>query len=440
LRTLAKQLLALVLASATLASTAPPTSAGVDLEAGGTAVVARTGGEPVQVRAGTGTDFAVLTVAPEGAVVAIIAGPFKGRDGTPWYGLSYGGTIGYVRADFLAHPGDTPAPPIPAASIPDPAGGGYTATITGTGGDGARIRDAPSLAAAIVIHAPENATVAVSGSPRDSDGHAWYPVGYLGLIGWVAGDFLGPGGIAPVAAPTPPGAAPSFAPGAHVRVGGTGGDNLRIRESYGFDGGIVGHASPGTVLAILDGPFRDATGGDWYAIDHDGLSGYAVATYLSWTNADLSTRARPGAGPAPVASAAPPSPAPVAASASAGRGQALADAARRYLAYPYAWGGSSPGGFDCSGFTMYVANQALGHRLGRDTGAQIGAGRAVDARELQPGDLVFFVNTYQPGLSHVGIYIGGGQMIGAASERTGVAIANVWDGYWGPRFYAARRL
>lgn len=450
MRTLAKKLAALVLATAILAGTAPTAFADLDLEPGGDAVVAYTGGESVMVRAGTGTDFPVLTAAPEGAVVTIIAGPFESLDGTLWYGLSYGGTIGYIMADFLALPGNAPFIAASTASAPaaDGGGGGYTSLITGTGGDGARIRDGASLSAAIVIHAPENAAVEVIGSPLSSDGYAWYPVAYLGMVGWVVGDFLGSGTAeVPVVAQT---TTPSFEAGAHVQVSGTGGDDLRIRESYGLDGAIVGHAGSGAVLAVLHGPYWDASGNGWYAVDYDGLSGYVSAGFLSWTSAGLSARTiiaatipEPAA-PAPAAPVAEPVSItvaePAAPPSNTSRGQAVVNVAMRYLGYPYAWGGASPGGFDCSGFTSYVAGSALGVSVGRTVDSQTGAGVAVSSDNLQPGDLVFFVNTYKPGLSHVGIYIGDGQMIQAGSERTGVTISNIWDSYWGPKYYGARRL
>lgn len=440
MRTLARRVAALILATAILASTAPLVSADFDLEAGGTAVVAYTGGDYVKVRAGTGTDFDVITSAPEGAVVTIIAGPFESLDGTFWYGLSYQGTIGYIMADFLALPGNAPAIPVSAASSPISGGGGYTSIITGTGGDGASIRDGASLAAAVVIYAVENAQVEVIGSPLNSDGYAWYPVSYLGYTGWVAGDFLGSGSAAmPVAAQT---TTPSFELGAHVQVNGTGGDDLRIREWYGLDGNIVGHAGPGAVLSILDGPFWDAVGNSWYAVDYDGLSGYTSAGFLTWTSSGLSARSIVAASvpaPAPAAAAEQVS-APAAAPSYGSNGQSLVNVAMRYLGYSYVWGGSSPSGFDCSGFTRYVASTALGIGLGSTVASQIGAGTAINPNNLEPGDLVFFVNTYESGLSHVGIYIGGGQMIHAGSERTGVVISNIWDSYWGPKFYAARRL
>lgn len=454
MKTLAKRLAALVFAIAIVAGTAPTAFADLDLEPGGDAVVAYTGGESVMVRAGTGTDFPVLTAAPEGSVVTIIAGPFESLDGTLWYGLSYGGTIGYIMADYLALPGNAPfissytSAYTASAPAPGGGGGGYTSLITGTGGDGARIRDGASLAAAIVIHAPENATVEVIGSPLSGDGYAWYPISYLGWVGWVAGDFLGSGAGTAAASVVAQTSTPSFESGAHVQVSGTGGDALRIRESYRLDGAIVGHAGPGAVLSILDGPYWDASGNGWYAVNYDGLSGYAAAGFLSWTSAGLSARSIvaatvPAPAPAPAAPVAEPvsyTAAPVAPPSNTSGGQVLVNVAMRYLGYPYAWGGASPGGFDCSGFTSYVAGSARGVGLSRTVGSQVGVGVAVSPKNLEPGDLVFFVNTYEAGLSHVGIYIGGGQMIHAGSERTGVTISNIWDSYWGPKFYAARRL
>jgi cell wall-associated NlpC family hydrolase len=134
-----------------------------------------------------------------------------------------------------------------------------------------------------------------------------------------------------------------------------------------------------------------------------------------------------------LAAAAPDAPAPDV-------GRAIAALAQRYVGAPYRWGGSSPAGFDCSGLVRYVVRQAAGVELGRATGAQAVAGAPVAPSDLRPGDLVFQKNTYRAGLSHVGIYIGEGRMVSAEGERVGVRVAAIWDGYWGPRFYSARRI
>lgn len=112
-------------------------------------------------------------------------------------------------------------------------------------------------------------------------------------------------------------------------------------------------------------------------------------------------------------------------------------AAQRYLGVPYVWGGTSPQGFDCSGFTQYVyALSGIG--LPRTADMQFGVGAPVRFDQLQPGDLVYF-STYEPGPSHNGIYIGSGKFISAASSR-GVSIDRMNNSYWAARYIGARRV
>jgi len=431
-----------------LSSAMPLVFADTDLEVGGLAIVANTGGDAVMVRDGAGYDFAVLESAEAGTAVTVVDGPFEGDDGALWYEVNVDGTSGYIFASFLVLPENAPANPVRASTQRVRSNDGYAATISGTGGDGARMRDGADLEAAIILVIPEGEDVLVIDSPGYGDGYAWYPVVYAGETGWVAGIFLGDGSAPMVQAATTavaPQGSPVFGSGAHVQVQGTGGDDLRIRETYGLDGDIYGHAPAGSVVQILDGPIRDEAGNAWYAIDYDGLSGYANASYLNWTGAPLSGRRAAVTTmtvPVAVAEAAPQTKsAPAAAPASNGsRGQGIVNVAMRYLGYAYVWAGATPSGFDCSGFTMYVLNLSLGINIGHGLGGQVSSGVAVSSKNLEPGDLVFFENTYTPGLSHVGIYIGGGQMIHAGSERTGVVISNIWDSYWGPKYYAARRI
>jgi cell wall-associated NlpC family hydrolase len=107
--------------------------------------------------------------------------------------------------------------------------------------------------------------------------------------------------------------------------------------------------------------------------------------------------------------------------------------AMRYLGTPYVYGGASPGGFDCSGFVMFVFGQ-IGVSLPHYTVAQYGMGTPVAQSQLEPGDLVFF-----DGLGHVGIYIGGGQFIHAPHTGDVVKISSI-SGWYSATYVGARRL
>ncbi|MDD3655029.1 MAG: peptidoglycan-binding protein [Desulfotomaculaceae bacterium] len=118
------------------------------------------------------------------------------------------------------------------------------------------------------------------------------------------------------------------------------------------------------------------------------------------------------------------------------KGDAVVSLARKYLGTRYAWAGSSPGGFDCSGFTSYIYKQ-LGVGLPRTSTAQFQAG--VQVSKPSVGDLVFFT-TYQRGASHVGIYIGNNQFIHASSGAGKVIITSLSDAYYSKRYLGARKV
>jgi cell wall-associated NlpC family hydrolase len=128
---------------------------------------------------------------------------------------------------------------------------------------------------------------------------------------------------------------------------------------------------------------------------------------------------------------APVAPTPAPANLTGGHPDA-ATIAMQYLGIPYVWGGATPGGFDCSGLVMYVYAQ-LGISLPHYAAAQYGFGAPVSRDQLQPGDLVFF-----DGLNHVGIYIGGGEMVDAPHTGEVVKITPIAD--FGAGYVGARRL
>ncbi len=104
----------------------------------------------------------------------------------------------------------------------------------------------------------------------------------------------------------------------------------------------------------------------------------------------------------------------------------------------YRRGGTSRGGFDCSGFTRYIFAK-YGVSLPHSSSAQSRIGTPVAKSDLSPGDLVFF-QTYRRGISHVGIYIGSGQFVHAATRGRGVTTDSLNSGYYAQRYRGARRV
>lgn len=107
----------------------------------------------------------------------------------------------------------------------------------------------------------------------------------------------------------------------------------------------------------------------------------------------------------------------------------------------YRFGGSDEvKGLDCSGFVRRVFLTSVGVELPRSAATQFREGCAVSFSELQPGDLVFFRNTYKRGISHVGIYLGDSQFIHAAGRRKKVGVARIDSPYFLTRFAGGRRV
>ncbi|WP_010098702.1 C40 family peptidase [Ornithinibacillus scapharcae] len=119
--------------------------------------------------------------------------------------------------------------------------------------------------------------------------------------------------------------------------------------------------------------------------------------------------------------------------------QALIKDTKNYLGVPYLWGGTTPSGFDCSGFVYFMFNKH-GVDMSRNTSAGLyKQGQAVSQSDLQPGDLVFYSTSASGSITHVGFYIGDNQWVSATNSK-GIAIYSLDNPYWVKYYVGAKRI
>lgn len=274
----------------------------------------------------------------------------------------------------------------------------------------------------------------------------WIHVSTGDMEGWVSADYLamqeGVIGRVPVTE-TIPDANPSL-------VASVNENSVNLRRGPGTSYARVGKVDAGTAVDLL------ARHKEWFRVQlADGTKAWVFSDLLSMdamvrrripytdnipalpsvarattTNNNSSSRAAQ-----PAAPAAPAAPVYVPASGD------VASFALQFVGYRYVWGGASPAGFDCSGFTSYVYRQFgvyLPHSAAGQFSTAYGASVGSIAN-LAPGDLVFFAGTNGPGITHVGLHIGGGRVVHALSPGLGVQVSSIYEGYWISHYYGAIR-
>ena len=192
-----------------------------------------------------------------------------------------------------------------------------------------------------------------------------------------------------------------------ISAGCTTGTSLRLRSEPNTSASIVTTLNKSMAVALLD----TSTPG-WYKVDYITVLGWTTG-YIRSDLLDLTEIPPQNSNYTYQESIA----------------QQLVNYSMNFLGVPYVWGGTTPSGFDCSGFTQYVFRE-YGYELYRVAESQmLYNGTSVSRNELQVGDLVFFANTYysNEAATHVGIYIGGNQFIHAASG--GVKITKLSNEY-----------
>ncbi len=254
-----------------------------------------------------------------------------------------------------------------------------------TTGSSLRMRAEASTSSSIITTLDKSVAVAVLDDTLDG----WYKVSFDGNSGYVSADFL-----------------QIDQDNIFQSYGRVNADGVNVRSSASTDGEVLASVNSGTIVTVtglVDG---------WYSVTCQyGTEGYIRSDFVDLTASSISSS-----------------------------NSSIISFAKQYLGTRYSYGGASPSGFDCSGFTMYVYKQ-FGYSLPHTATGQWQSGigtKVYSIGALQAGDLVFFNDPSRnagKACSHAGIYIGGGQFIHSSSSKSnGVIISDLTSGYYNTYF------
>lgn len=270
--------------------------------------------------------------------------------------------------------------------------------------DALYLRESPG--GEIITTLPQDTMVAVL-----NNSSSWYKVVANGKEGYVSSEFL-TGSLTT-----------DFSLGSAKIVCDT---SVNFRSQPNTSSSVLTSLRNGTVVSVT------GVQGGWFKVTYNGQKGYVHPDYLSFSNVQGSG----STGSSGSSSITPPSNS-VSYNGSSEKRAAVLEYAAQFLGTPYVYGGSTPSGFDCSGFTSYVFKNTVGS-IPRVAQAQFDATTRVSMDELLPGDLVFFGSSASS-ISHVGIYVGNNQFI--HSPHTGDVVKyDSLTGSYASRFQGGGRV
>lgn len=210
-----------------------------------------------------------------------------------------------------------------------------------------------------------------------------------------------------------------------IKTSYIGSETVNLRKEASTSSDVLARLSLNTAVDV----YSEENG--WCKVKYGAMEGYISSSLLSDTKKETSRKSE-----TPRTSTETNQSAQTAAVAPSSIGGTVVETAMNYIGSSYVYGASGPSSFDCSGFTSYIYAQH-GVSLNRTAAGQYSNGVAVSRDQLQPGDLVMFGKS---GINHVGIYIGGGQIVHAANPSRGVTTDTINSGYYNNNYVGARRV
>ena len=314
-----------------------------------------------------------------------------------WYKVTYNGKTGYIHPDYITLASSSAGTAIaPSNTVTSTTGTAGTVKCSSS----VNLRSEANTSSSILAELKNGTKITVV-----STANGWCKVTYSGKTGYIKQDYVSTTGSASNNTSASTGTA------AVVKCSST----VNFRSAASTSSTILGELKNGTAVTVL------STSNGWSKVSYAGKAGYISADYLVTASSGTAI-----------------SPSNTAASVSiSAKRQSVLNYTAQFLGVPYVYGGSTPSGFDCSGFTSYVFKNTVGS-IPRVAQAQYDATTRVSRDDLLPGDLVFFGSSTSS-ISHVGIYVGSNQFIHAPSTGDVVKYSSL-TGSYATRYQGAGRV
>ena len=336
----------------------------------------------VHFRTGAGTNYSSMGVLDEGTKVTYLSASGN------WTKVQYNSKTGYICSDYLEKEQSTST----------------TSTMYVTPDVGLNVRKGPGTSYSKITKLSKGTAVTVH-----STSNGWSKITANGVEGYVSSEYLSS------KKPSSSNGSTSTTKTMYV----TPDVGLNVRKGPGTSYSKITKLSKGTAVTV------HSTSNGWSKITANGVEGYVSSEYLSST--------KPSTGSSDSSNSSGSTSSSV---------NAVLNLAAKQLGKPYVWGAQGPSSFDCSGLTYYVYKNAAGVTLPRVSSDQSRYGTTVSKSNLKAGDLVFFdtSGSNNGAVSHVGIYVGNGEMIHASSSKEKIVQVSIETSYWNNAYVRAKRV